>query len=112
MTIRLRTLALSTLAASSLVFTACGKSTPQTSDTLVTDVSHTVVKRQSIGNCWLYATVGWVESLRKRYNGEEQNISASLTNARFVNNMLLFDRLRKIGEAMPGADISGFTSAP
>ncbi|MCC7422640.1 MAG: right-handed parallel beta-helix repeat-containing protein [Planctomycetaceae bacterium] len=35
----------------------------------------------------------------------EQNISAALANARFVNNLLLFDRLRKIGEAMPGADI-------
>lgn len=35
----------------------------------------------------------------------EQNISSSLANARFVNNMLMFDRLRKIGESMPGADI-------
>src|SRR6478609_1596321 len=32
----------------------------------VTDVSHTIVKNQSIGNCWVYATSTWIESLRKR----------------------------------------------
>jgi hypothetical protein len=35
----------------------------------------------------------------------EQNISSALANARFAGNLLLFDRHRKIGEAMPGADI-------
>ena len=33
----------------------------ETSD--ITDVNHTAVERQSIGNCWIYATTGWVESL-------------------------------------------------
>lgn len=41
----------------------------------VTDVSHSRVKRQSIGNCWIYATASWVESLRRRYAGEEINVS-------------------------------------
>src|SRR5262245_1995913 len=30
-----------------------------------TDVNQSDVKRQSIGNCWLYATASWSESLNK-----------------------------------------------
>ncbi len=77
MTIRLRTFALSTLAATSLVFTACGQSTPQTSDTLVTDVAHTIVKRQSIGNCWIYAQATWLESLMLTQTGANLDVSES-----------------------------------
>ncbi len=29
----------------------------------ITDVAHTPVERQSIGNCWLYAQATWVESM-------------------------------------------------
>jgi hypothetical protein len=29
----------------------------------ITDVPHTAVERQSIGNCWLYAQATWVESM-------------------------------------------------
>ncbi len=50
----------------------------------VTDLTHTAVKRQSIGNCWIYATVGWIESQRAKYTrttanptGEQLNISES-----------------------------------
>jgi hypothetical protein len=46
-------------------------------DEAVTDVNHSSVKRQSIGNCWLYATVGWAESLNKSATGVEQNYSES-----------------------------------
>lgn len=35
------------------------------------------VKRQSIGNCWLYATASWVEGMNKRTGAEEMNISES-----------------------------------
>lgn len=35
----------------------------------------TAVKRQSIGNCWLYATMSWVEGMHKRDTGEELNLS-------------------------------------
>jgi hypothetical protein len=41
----------------------------------VTSVKHTPVKRQSIGNCWLYAQATWLESLLKDTNGEEVDIS-------------------------------------
>ncbi|MBL8683033.1 MAG: hypothetical protein JNK05_27955 [Myxococcales bacterium] len=50
----------------------------------VTDLTHTTVKRQSIGNCWIYATTGWIESMRAKYTrttanpaGEQLNISES-----------------------------------
>jgi len=33
----------------------------------VTDVSHTTVKNQSIGNCWSYAAAGWAESLHRQW---------------------------------------------
>jgi hypothetical protein len=41
----------------------------------VTDVDHSLVKRQSIGNCWLYAAASWAESLHKATTGEEVNLS-------------------------------------
>ncbi|MBL8602790.1 MAG: hypothetical protein JNK72_12780 [Myxococcales bacterium] len=43
----------------------------------VTDVSHTEVRRQSIGNCWAYAAVGWAESLHLARTGNRVNISES-----------------------------------
>jgi hypothetical protein len=41
----------------------------------VTDVAHSAVKRQSIGNCWLYAKASWLESLHLVATGEEVNVS-------------------------------------
>jgi hypothetical protein len=35
------------------------------------------VKRQSIGNCWLYATTSWLEALNKAATNQEQNTSES-----------------------------------
>lgn len=43
----------------------------------VTDVDHTDVERQSIGNCWLYATASWVESMHLQATGEKFDISQS-----------------------------------
>ncbi|MBW2529090.1 MAG: hypothetical protein JRI23_33240 [Deltaproteobacteria bacterium] len=43
----------------------------------VTDVQHTDVKDQSIGNCWIYASVGWAESLHLRYSSTALNVSES-----------------------------------
>ncbi len=43
----------------------------------VTDVSHTDVRNQSIGNCWSYASAGWVESLHRARAGESVNVSES-----------------------------------
>lgn len=43
----------------------------------ITSVVHSSVKNQSIGNCWVYAHVGWIESLNKRATGTELNLSES-----------------------------------
>lgn len=43
----------------------------------ITNVNHSKVKRQSIGNCWLYATTSWLEALNKMATGNEANVSES-----------------------------------
>ncbi len=43
----------------------------------ITQVNHSKVKRQSIGNCWLYATTSWLEALNKIATGNEANVSES-----------------------------------
>ena len=65
-----------TLLISSLIFSACGER-PSASHLSVSDVAHTPVKRQSIGNCWLYATSSWAESLHLSATGETVNLSES-----------------------------------
>lgn len=45
------------------------------SDLKVTSVVHTPVKRQSIGNCWLYAQATWLESMLKATTGDDTNVS-------------------------------------
>ncbi len=47
------------------------------SESDVTSVDHSEVKRQSIGNCWLYATTSWLEALHKGASNEELNTSES-----------------------------------
>lgn len=43
----------------------------------ITGVNQAKVKRQSIGNCWLYATSSWLEALNKEATGVEANTSES-----------------------------------
>jgi hypothetical protein len=43
----------------------------------ITSVDHTKVKRQSIGNCWFYATTSWAEALNKGATQQELNLSES-----------------------------------
>lgn len=43
----------------------------------ITQVDHAKVKRQSIGNCWIYAVSGWAEALNKASVGTEANTSES-----------------------------------
>jgi hypothetical protein len=56
--------------------TACGDRT-NSSLIKVSDVAHTPVKRQSIGNCWLYATSTWAESLHLSATENVVNLSES-----------------------------------
>ena len=67
--------AASTLALSSQILGCAEDPSSQSND--VTDVANSKVKRQSIGNCWVYASIGWAESLRLGYSGEELNLSES-----------------------------------
>lgn len=54
-----------------LPFAACGAGTNERDDPSaasteeITGVSHSPVKNQTIGNCWVYTTIGWVEALNK-----------------------------------------------
>jgi len=43
----------------------------------ITSVVQSSVKNQSIGNCWVYAHVGWEESMNKRATNVELNLSES-----------------------------------
>ena len=43
----------------------------------ITDVKNSSVKNQAIGNCWVYASVGWAESLHLTQTGKQLNISES-----------------------------------
>lgn len=39
------------------------------------EIPQTSVKHQSIGNCWAYATTGWIESLHKKATGNDIDLS-------------------------------------
>jgi hypothetical protein len=56
---------------------ACERQAVDASGVLTTHVSHTDVKRQSIGNCWLYAQATWLESMILSGTGESVNVSES-----------------------------------
>ncbi len=57
------------------VLSSCGPTS--SSEPLVTDVEHTSVKKQTIGNCWLYTAAGWAESLHLSATGQAANLSES-----------------------------------
>jgi hypothetical protein len=75
----LRTLAVwSTLAIAPLL-SGCGDestSDPAISEeSEITDVMHTEVERQAIGNCWLYAHASWIESMNLAATGSAFDVS-------------------------------------
>ena len=55
-------LALACLSSSSIAACSSGDDTKSRADDVV-DVPQSPVKNQSISNCWIYATMGWAESL-------------------------------------------------
>ncbi len=75
----------SLLALASSAVPGCAANTPPGEDEVddgpatddITQVNHSKVKRQSIGNCWLYATSSWLEALNKEATGQEANTSES-----------------------------------
>lgn len=77
---RLPTWTRSLLSASLIGFAAlsgaCDDGTGAQTDDVV-DTPNTEVERQSIGNCWLYATASWAEAINLMATGEEFDISQS-----------------------------------
>jgi hypothetical protein len=71
----------------SACFLACQPA--EVSHEKVTSVSHTPVKRQSIGNCWLYAQATWLESMLKSTTGEKVNVSETYWTYWDMYNKLL-----------------------
>ncbi len=76
-TMKLRSLLASALlATTSLLGLGCDDGTSSNTED-VTDVKHTDVERQSIGNCWLYAEASWVESMNLSATGQAFDTSQS-----------------------------------
>ena len=80
MTTRFASLVRTALVASPLalgaLFVACSSDTGTSTDD-VTDIKNSSVKNQSIGNCWIYATMGWAESLHLTHAGTTLDLSES-----------------------------------
>lgn len=72
----LRTWLFSALVAATPLAAGCTSDVGNSSDD-VTDVKHTDVERQAIGNCWLYAHASWVESMNYSATGEPFDVSQS-----------------------------------
>lgn len=53
------------------------ETSPASAESPITEVDQSKVKRQTIGNCWLYATMGWVESMHRTASNEELDLSES-----------------------------------
>ncbi len=51
--------------------------TEATSEDAISDVPQTVVERQSIGNCWVYAHASWLESMHLTATGKQFDSSQS-----------------------------------
>jgi hypothetical protein len=68
-------------AAGSALAIGCSSNTvfeeTDTTRAAITDVDQSAVKRQSIGNCWLYAGASWAEALAKSAGAGELNMSES-----------------------------------
>jgi hypothetical protein len=75
----LRALAFGSILAFAPLLSGCGDestSDPAVSDeSEITDVMHTEVERQAIGNCWLYAHASWIESMNLAATGSAFDVS-------------------------------------
>jgi len=72
----LRSLLLASLVGTSALVAGCDDGVDSSTDD-VTDIKNSDVERQSIGNCWLYATASWVESMHIYATGEKPDLSQS-----------------------------------
>ena len=72
----LRSLIVPALLALAPTLAGCTEGTGSQTDD-ITDVEHTDVERQSIGNCWLYAHATWIESMNLTATGTAFDVSQS-----------------------------------
>lgn len=73
----LRSFALAALFALAPLSAGCSDAGTGSNTDDITDVNHTDVERQSIGNCWLYAEASWVESMNYTATGKAFDVSQS-----------------------------------
>jgi hypothetical protein len=81
-----------------IVASACAGETASESSRAddVTSVKDTRPKEQTIGNCWIYATLGWVESMHLAHSGESLDLSESYLTylhafTRITNDEFVYD---------------------
>jgi hypothetical protein len=73
----LRLLGLASFLALAPLATGCSGGDPAQDSSDITDVNHTDVERQAIGNCWLYAHASWIESMNLSATGKAFDVSQS-----------------------------------
>jgi hypothetical protein len=90
---KLSYLSFASLSVMGLVGCGAAKPVQPTSSISTVNLPQSSIKQQSIGNCWLYATVGWIESLAlKASNGENSlNLSESYLTYWFFYESLMED---------------------
>ena len=91
----LRSLILPAVLAFAPTLTACDGTGSETDN--ITDVEHTDVERQSIGNCWLYAEASWVESMHLSATGEKFDVSQSYWTYWHWYEQIIEEQLSKFG---------------
>jgi len=77
LTAKLRNALFASLLALAPALAGCGDGGTDSSTDDVTDVAHTDVERQSIGNCWIYAHASWIESMNLSATGTKFDASQS-----------------------------------
>lgn len=98
--VRLKKLGTTAFLVASLVgVTSCGRE--QTSHEDVVDIAGTPAKWQSIGNCWAYSAVGWIESLALRNAGLTLDLSETYITYRDWQEKLARSEELQTGGSVP-----------
>jgi hypothetical protein len=105
-----RALFLSALTLPAFAPGCAAKSGSSTSSDAVTEIPQTPVKDQSIGNCWTYASVGWMESLIKVASSQDHNFSESYVNYWYWFEQIANDGAGQITEGGSWGKAVGLTS--
>lgn len=76
------------LLALTIFLTAVACSLPNASHESTVDMPNTNAKQQVVGNCWAYATIGWIEAYLVRAGHEEPDLSESYLLYRHFQSLL------------------------